>query len=360
MDCLILTPHRYGIRAVAESVGSQWETSGYDVEYRFGDGEPAQIGGVTVGIPGIERWWRRQFRELSERGEEYDLLWMHQPLSLRVPDAAFWDRTLLTVHTTETAEYRLAREGVYPRRRLPYLMATSLLERWFHRRVGALDRDGPMYTVVAPHLRRELADLGVSDAAHVTNGRPEPMGVDGASIRAEFDVPADATLVFTVGSQTPQKRPVECATVLNDACSSTQDLHTVIAGDGPLHGSVREAATNPRVHVRGYVEEREKWRWFEAADAFVSYAAYEGLPVAALEALAAGVPVVLSDVPAHRNLLEAYDGCGTLVDDSVTQLLDAIQRLADRTVTPEIPSWGAVAERYLDTYASKREGERWT
>ena len=362
MNCLVLTPHRYGIRAVATAVASQWEASGHDVEYRLGDGEPAQIAGVTVGVPGIARWWYTQLRDLARGGEDYDLVWMHQPLSPSVPDASFWERTLVTVHTTETAEYRLARGGVYPRRRLPYLWATSRLERWFHRRLGSINHAGPTYTVVAPHLREELNTLGVGSAAHVTNGCPEP-GIDENlasavdSIRADVGAPTDAPLVFALGSQTPQKRPVACAERLSDACAAIPDLHAVIAGDGPLHDEVRRAATHPRVHVRGHVDEREKWAWYSAADAFLSLSVYEGLPMATLEALASGTPVILSDISAHRHVLAAYDGCGELLSDTA-DLASAIRRQADRTVSPAIPSWETVAGQYLDVHAGRDES--WT
>jgi glycosyltransferase involved in cell wall biosynthesis len=356
---------------VATAVARQWEASGHDVECRLGDGEPAQIAGLTVGVPGIARWWHEQFRDLADRGAEYDLVWMHQPLSPSVPDASFWKRTLLTVHTTETAEYRLAREGIYPRRRLPYLWLTSRLERRFHRRLGSLGHSGPTYTVVAPHLRDELEALGVANAAHVTNGRPDP-GTDGpppspngassarmsgGPIREDAGVPADAPLAFTIGSQTPQKRPVACAEGLSDTCRDIPDLHAVIAGDGPLHESVRRAATHPRVHVCGHVDEREKWEWYAAADLFVSVSAYEGLPMATLEALASGTPVVLSDIPAHRHILEEYDGCGELLD-SGTAFANSIRRLAGRTVSPAIPSWKTVAQRYLDVHAGRDKS--WT
>jgi len=355
MNCLVLTPHRYGIRAVATAVARQWEASGHDVEYRLGDGAPAQFAGLTVGVPGIAWWWRKQLHDLAGDGAAYDLVWMHQPLSPSVPDASFWERTLVTVHTTETAEYRLAREGIYTGRRLPYLWVTSRLERWFHRRLGSIGQSGPTYTVVAPHLRDELEPLGVQAAAHVTNGCPEP-GMDedlssaAGSIREDAGVPADAPLVFTIGSLTPQKRPVACAQRLSDACAAIPDLHAVIAGDGPLQKSVRRAATHPRVHVRGHIDEQAKWSWFGTADAFLSLSAYEGLPMAVLEALTSGTPAILSAIPAHRHVLEEYSDCGELLDDEA-DLAGAIRRQTGRRVSPAIPSWETVAGEYLDVHA---------
>lgn len=353
MNCLVLTPHRYGIKEVAERVGSEWERMGHSVDYRLPDGAAARIGGVTVGVPGIARWWQKQFQELARSGDEYDLIWTHQPLSPTVPGSSFWERTIVTFHTTEIAEYQLAREGVYSRRRLPYLWFTSRLERWFYRRLdGTVSRD-PTYTVVSPHLRDEIESFGVTDAAYVPNGLARPDADSFASIREEFGIPEDDTLVFNIGSHTPQKRPVLCARLLNELCASTGGIHAVIAGDGPLNDAVRDAATCGRVHVPGYVADEEKWRWFDTADVFVSLSAYEGMPVAALEALSFDVPVVLSDIPAHRTILDRHDGSGRVVGDSVSSIRKAISELAQRDVSVSLPSWEEVAQKYLAVHAGE-------
>lgn len=354
MNCLVLTPHRYGIREVAERVGQEWEQTGHAVDYRLPDGAAARVGGVTVGMPGIARWWQKQLRDLARTGGTYDLIWMHQPVSPTVPNSSFWGRTILTFHTTEIAEYRLARDGVYSRRRLPYLWFTSRLERWFYSRLESTAGEGPTYTVVSPQLREEIDSFGVSDAVCVPNGlsTPERDGLD--PIRAEFDVPADATVVFSIGSHTPQKRPVLCARYLDALCRSRPDVHAVIAGDGPLHDAVTDAAASERVHVRGYISDREKWRWFADADIFASLSAYEGMPVAALEALSFGVPVLLSDIPAHRALLEHDEG-GRLVDDSPAAVEDAVAELRDNDVRTSLPGWDEVADAYLTAHSKRGE-----
>jgi glycosyltransferase involved in cell wall biosynthesis len=355
MNCLVLTPHRYGIKEVAERVGREWEAQGHSVEYRLPDGAAARIGGVTVGVPGIARWWQKRFRELSETGDEYDLIWAHQPLSPTVPDGAFWDRTIVTFHTTEIAEYRLARNGVYSWQRIPYLWATSRLERWFYGRLQSMGADGPTYTVVSPHLRDEIASFGVDDAAYVPNGLAVPDG-DFEPIREAFGIPADATVLFNIGSHTPQKRPVHCARVLNELCEAMPEVHAVIAGDGPLHDAVVTEATNERVHVRGYVSDQEKWRWFAAADVFVSLSAYEGMPVAALEALSFDVPVVLSDIPAHRTILEQHEAGVAVVDGTTPTVRTAVADLDGVPFEASLPSWGQVAERYLSVHAEASGG----
>lgn len=353
MNCLVLTPHRYGIKEVAERVGGEWERMGHTVEYRLPDGAAARVRGITIGVPGIARWWQKQFRELRRNEDEYDLIWTHQPLSPTVPGGSFWERTIVTFHTTEIAEYQLARDGVYSRRRAPYLWFTSRLERWFYYRLESKIDNGPTYTVVAPHLRDEIDSFGITDATYVSNGLSIPERDVFASIRDEFDIPADGTVVFNIGSHTPQKRPVLCARYLDTLCRSRGDVHAVIAGDGPLHEAVTEAVTSEHVHIRGYISDQEKWRWFDTTDVFASLSAYEGMPVAALEALSFEVPVLLSDIPAHRTIVDRHDGSGRVVPDAPSAIEAAVTELADKTVSTSLPSWEQVADEYLLIHSEK-------
>lgn len=354
MDCLVVTPHRYGIAEVAERVGHEWAASGHDVDYLMPRGEAARVGPITVGVPGIALWWRRTLQRLA-RESTHDLVWLHQPVAPTLPtrDPAFWRRAVVTFHTTERAEYRLARDGVYPRRRLPYLWFTSRLEARFYRKLAALGDDGPRFTAVAPHIADEASALGAEDASVIPNGVFNPGSVDPAGIRAEHGIPEDATLVFNVASLTPQKRPgVFAATmrrVVDDAASGTDGdpIYCVMAGKGPLQDAV-ERHTGDRLIAPGYVSDDEKWRWFAAADVFASLSAYEGMPMAAAEALSFDLPLVLSDVPAHRWLAERPGVEARLVGDDADGLRRAIAAVADEQSDAELPSWRAVAERYIE------------
>jgi len=119
-----------------------------------------------------------------------------------------------------------------------------------------------------------------------------------------------------------------------------------MAGDGPRRAVVEEAAD--RVVVRGYVSDEEKWRWFTDADCFTSLSAYEGMPVATMEALSFGVPVVLSNIPAHRVVIDDYGATGTLVDDDPAEIATAVRRLHGEIADVTLPTWQEIAIEYLD------------
>lgn len=78
-----------------------------------------------------------------------------------------------------------------------------------------------------------------------------------------------------------------------------------LCGDGTHERETRSliAGLGPGCDVRfvGYVP--DVWRWMKRADVFVSVSHFEGHPNTVLEAAACGCPLVLSDIPEHREML---------------------------------------------------------
>lgn len=105
----------------------------------------------------------------------------------------------------------------------------------------------------------------------------------------------------------------------------------VLCGEGLLEADarrwVRELGIEDRVVLAGYV--RDIWAWMKAADVFVSVANYEGRPNAVVEAAAARCPLVVSDIPEHREFLR--DGEHALLADhhDPSAIVAAIHRTLD-------------------------------
>jgi len=74
----------------------------------------------------------------------------------------------------------------------------------------------------------------------------------------------------------------------------TPESHLTILGEGPQLGALQDSAAllgiTDRVSFRGY--EPNPWPWYAGADAFLLPSRWEGMPNAALEALACGAPVI--------------------------------------------------------------------
>ena len=116
-----------------------------------------------------------------------------------------------------------------------------------------------------------------------------------------------------------------------------QDERLLLIGSGHDDAWLRERLGRPElsgVHwVDRYELDREAMRrYLSAADLYVLPSRIEGFPVAPLEAMACGLPVVGSDIPAMRDIIASVRDCGGLVvprGDSVA-LANAITGLLDR------------------------------
>ena len=87
---------------------------------------------------------------------------------------------------------------------------------------------------------------------------------------------------------------------LVDECS------LVIFGDGPLLDSCKKLADSvDSIIIKGWVEDINEL--LSASDYYVSASLGEGLPIAVLEALASGLPVCLSDIDPHQEILQNSD-----------------------------------------------------
>jgi glycosyltransferase involved in cell wall biosynthesis len=129
--------------------------------------------------------------------------------------------------------------------------------------------------------------------------------------------------------------------------------------------AVSEANVRERVELRGYVDDADVRSLYEGASALVFPSRYEGFGLPPLQALAAGVPVVASDIPVLREVLGdcaffARAGEPASFAQSVRAALapDAREKIERGRVHARSFSWSDVAQRVTGVYRSLLEGER--
>jgi len=116
------------------------------------------------------------------------------------------------------------------------------------------------------------------------------------------------------------------------------DLKLVIAGDADHESEYsRElkarAAANPFVVMTGYVTGEPLNQLYTHAGLFVLPSYHEGLPIVLLEAMSYGLSVLVSDIPANKEIglpQERYFKCG-----DVNDLKEKMIALTERTSTLE-------------------------
>ena len=119
-----------------------------------------------------------------------------------------------------------------------------------------------------------------------------------AEVRAELGVAPDAPLVVTVANLRATKDHRTLLAAARDVHDVRPDVHFLLVGDGPLRAEL-EALTADLglagvVHFLGTRDDVADL--LAAADLFVLSSRHEGLPIAMLEAMAAGLPSVLTAV----------------------------------------------------------------
>ena len=125
-------------------------------------------------------------------------------------------------------------------------------------------------------------------------------------LRALLGVPPEAPLVGTISRLVAQKAPQRFTRVAGMVLTERPDAHAVLVGDGPLRDAVDPrhlpAGTAGRLHhVPGLPDAGAA---LGQLDVFVLTSRFEGFPYAALEAMRAGTPVVLTDVVGSREVVD--------------------------------------------------------
>jgi glycosyltransferase involved in cell wall biosynthesis/O-antigen ligase len=141
-------------------------------------------------------------------------------------------------------------------------------------------------------------------------------------VRQELDLEPDAKLLVTVGRLNRQKGHDLIAGSISEVISEQPDAYWLWAGEGPAEASLQsQLATlgmSDRVRMLGY--RHDVPRLLAAGDVFVLTSRYEGAPFALLDAIAAGLPVIVSHAGAFGEIVRdgvegrvvAIEGSGEL------------------------------------------------
>jgi glycosyltransferase involved in cell wall biosynthesis len=96
-----------------------------------------------------------------------------------------------------------------------------------------------------------------------------------------------------------------------------------------LAREIEQAGLQRDVELTGMIERDSVFERFVRADVFVSASWGEGLPVAVLEAMACRRPVILSDIPPHREIAEGVSFIPLLKPDDVAGFAREIRKFRE-------------------------------
>ena len=197
-----------------------------------------------------------------------------------------------TVHCDWAVDYRL-KYGRLIGGVSSYLQAWALRKFSFRLACSAILAD--LLNCKYPKLHFDFVDNGVDeDTFHPVT--------DKTILRRELGLPMDKKIVIWTGSFIPRKDPL---TMVNAILKIKEGSHYFIfcGARGKLLEECKNILRKRKdVLFTGYITNMKQY--YQAADVYVSTSLSEGLPLAVLEAHFCGLPLILSDIPQHRYILQ--------------------------------------------------------
>jgi glycosyltransferase involved in cell wall biosynthesis len=216
----------------------------------------------------------------------------------------------------------------------------------------------------------QLKSLGVTSPIHVLPNGIRPVTVAsreaGLALRARHGLGPNDRIALFIGRITAKKR-------IEDIIRAISGLgaHLFIAGNPDaetgytalLKGEASAAGCVSRIHWLGFMDEAAKAAAYAAADCFVHASESEGMALAILEAMSAGLPVVatqgcyMAEAAAAGALVECAAGPQAIAE-GLRPLLSDLDKAKEQgrrgqAYVATVHDWTAIARRSLQIYAGQ-------
>src|SRR5262245_16586190 len=190
--------------------------------------------------------------------------------------------------------------------------------------VSEADRAAGLALGIGDASRYRILRSGIDASLYGRDGRARER------VRRELAAGPETILVGSVGNLKPQKAPLDFVEAARRAHAEDPRLRVVYAGDGELRAEVERAITRGGL---GGVVRLLGWRddvpaVLAACDVFLLTSRFEGLPRAALQAIAADVPVVATDTGGIAEVVSSGESGWLVPVGDIAAAAGAVARLA--------------------------------
>lgn len=259
----------------------------------------------------------RQIGAIVRRDGPFDIVHGHSSKAgaltrLHVPGTG--PRRVYTPHAFRTMDPTLGTFG-----RKLYGQIESLFGRYLSDAVICVSDDERRHAVDQLRIPEDLLTT-------VVNGVAPPPTDERDAVRARLGLRRDSFVFGFVGRLSPQKAPERLIEAFRRVASQTSDVELAMIGFGELDSDVKtqimQAQLSERVHLGSEINGAMA---MQAFDALVMPSRYEAMSYVMLEAAAAGLPMVLTDVGGAGTVVETgVNGIIVPNSDDVTELTAAM------------------------------------
>jgi 1,2-diacylglycerol 3-alpha-glucosyltransferase len=306
-------PDGSGIANVAYNVVRELEGMGVECTVCSPTGPDIRLGNSSLikkyGILGMLHYWRQVSQHFKTNN--YDIAWLHNPLILGQNP---FNKYLVTMHVTLNGVSNQKVSNSFFLRQ--YKRLSSKIESYCLNRFDPSTR----YSCVSQTVCNELKTMGIPEnrMSCILNGvditRFCPTD-NKSAIRSKLGLSKDDTVILSVGRLAHQKQPHTMIEVFSHLEKELGDVTLCIAGKGELLEETKDLAEKMglrKVLFLGYVDDRDLPDLYACADYYIMTSKYEGLPLTLLEAMASGLPCIVSDIP-NLGIVRDAD-CGIILN----------------------------------------------
>ncbi len=355
-----LSPHRGGPSFLLRSLATRMASAGLEIHVATTDddgvGRREVATGAALRQEGVDYWFfPRQTRFytfsaplsgwLSRMAGRFDLIHVHALFSFPSVAAAFWAARRGVPYLVRPLG-TLSQWGVENRRRWLKKISIPLVERRVLARAAAVHFTSQRELEEAALLGLQARSVVVPNAFDPTDS----VGGEGERFRGRHPVLQGRKIALFLSRLDPKKGLDLLLAAFARIAEPTPLPALVVAGSGTpefvagLGRAVESLGIGDRVLFTGLLRGEEKRDALAAADFFVLPSYSENFGIAVVEAMAAGLPVVISDQVAISSDVSAA-GAGLVVPCQVDALFEAMRRAFRET---DEAGWGARAQRLCE------------
>lgn len=301
---------------------------------------PRNLGSIT-------KCWKayKQLLELTDR-YSYEWLHCHSPIGGALARLAAHRRKMKVIYTAHGFHFY---QGAPWKNWLLYYPAEKLLAYWTDVLITVNKED---YSFAKQNLQAKeiyyIPGIGI-DAERF---RPHEAGSEAGRyleqtdkaaeceiredekifFRKKYHIPEDAVILLSVGELSRRKNHQEVISALSKL--SGWNVYYLICGQGmcgkALMRQAKKLGVAGRIRMLGF--QRDIAQYYEQADIFVFPSLQEGMPAALMEAMASGLPCIVSDIRGNRELIDDTDPTPGGIRYSLkqpAQLLRALEQMLD-------------------------------